>query len=445
MTFGLETLATGRSPAHLLARRLLRLRQLLAPSGSFRHRILRLFYIPALRYLDRLDQEPTADGRESAHVEAVWGLAERAKAWPLRPRVLILKVDHLGDFIVALPAMQRIRKAFPKADITLVCAPPNRELAERSGFFDRVVGFGYFAATKAEFRGITGDHLRRFDALELGEFDLAVDLRHDPDTRPLLARVRAANKAGFAAAVEDGGACMDVCLPDMEHIALADGSGRPVSADLRLNLLAAAVIDSFAPQPHPVSSLIRQPAVELPSRPFAILAPGAGSPIRIWPVDRLAKVGRALIDEYDLDLLLLGTAAQAEDCARIVNALSSGRVHNLADQSSISDLPSIIARATILVGYDSGLSHIAASLGLPTVVVMGSIGNPDVWRAEGPRAVALTTRIDCESCYLDRAEQCPIGVRCLTEITVDRVVNACNDLMAQEIGDSAVIQNVGFG
>jgi len=411
----------------------MRLRRLVAPTGSFRHRFLRHLYIPAIRYLDLLDRKLEAGPRELTRVVPVRTLAERSKTWPRQPRVLILKVDHLGDFIVALPAMQRIRRAFPEAVVTLVCAPWNRELAERSNFFDRVIGFEFFAATKAAFRGLTGDHLDRFCALELGEFDVAIDLRHDPDTRPLLALVNAASKAGFAAPVAAGGACMDISLPDMEHIAVADGSGRPVDAQLRLNLLAAAVIDSFAPQPHPTSSLVQQPTMRLPSKPFAILAPGAGSPIRIWPVDRLAKVGQALIDEYDLDVLLLGSPAQAEDCARIANTLPKGRVHDLAGQSSISDLPSIIARATILVGYDSGLSHIAASLGLPTVVVMGSIGNSDVWHVEGARAVALTTKISCQSCYLDRPEQCPIEVRCLTEITVDMVMDSCGALIAKDV------------
>ena len=421
----------GSTPAaDILSQELLHLRRWLAPSGTIRHRLLRFCYTPLIGYLQRRNLAERLRHSPGPSIVAAQSLKKRAETWPTRPRILVLKLDHIGDFVVALPAFAHIRKAFPDAVITLVCANWTRAWAENCGLFDTIVYFDFFAVTKSEFKGISQAHFDRFSSLDLGSFEVAIDLRHDPDTRPLLALVNADVRIGFAAPVEAGGQCMDIALPDMEHVSAAAGTGKPVHAELRLNLLAAALIDTFAAEAHPIRTLVGRPANLLTHRPFAILAPGAGSPIRIWPIRRLAAVGRALIERHGFDIVLIGSDLQRDDCMAISRSLPANRVHNLAGQSSIGDLPSIIDRAEIVVGYDSGVSHIAASLGVPTVAVMGSIGNPEVWRIDGLNAIALTTEIECGSCYLDDASECPFGVRCLTEITVDDVVKACESVLA---------------
>jgi ADP-heptose:LPS heptosyltransferase len=416
-------------PAVTLALELLRLRRRIAPSGTLRHRFLRFLYKPLIQYLRDRDLTKRLQELPQPAVVAAHSLKKRADKWPLRPRILLLKLDHLGDFVVALPAMARIRGAFPNAIITLVCANWNKAWAERSGLFDTVLTFDFFAATKSEFGGISQAHFERFALLQLGDFDLAIDLRHDPDTRALLELVNADIRVGFAAPSKRGGERLDIALPDMEHISRAAGTGRPVHAELRLNLLAAAVIDTFVTTTHPLHTMMKQPGVRLPDRPFAILAPGAGSPIRIWPVRRLAAVGRELIARHGFDIVLIGSNAQRDDCIIMSRDLPMNRVYNLAGRSTIDDLPSIVDRAALFVGYDSGTSHIAASLGIPTVSIMGAIGNPEVWRIHGPHAIALTSDIECASCYLNDSKECPIAVRCLTDITVNHVLDACETVL----------------
>jgi ADP-heptose:LPS heptosyltransferase len=425
-----ESLMRPDAPAMVLARQLLRIRRSIAPPDSRRERVLRWGYMPLIRALQRRQMQANAGGPPRSEVVTLSSLRTRRAGWPARPRILILKLDHLGDLIVAMPALARLRGAFPDAEITLLCASWNRAWAERSALVDRVIAFDFFATTKAEWRGATQAHFDRFAALGLGAFDLAIDLRHDPDTRPLLAQVDAGIRIGFAAPPALGGGCMDIALPDMEHISLAAGTGRPVHAELRLDTLAAAVIAALAPPPHPVRSLLPS-AVEPPTpRPFAVLAPGAGSPIRVWPIERLAAVGRMLVSRYGLDLVLVGSAAQGADCARMAEVLPPAHVRDLAGQVPIADLPALFSRASLVVGYDTGTSHLAATLGVPTVTIMGAIADAEVWRVDGERAVAITSKIACAACYLSQAAECPFDVRCMTAITEDHVLAACAKVLA---------------
>jgi len=422
------------------ARYLVTLRMRIAPTGSLRHQILRLLYVPVVGWLAQRERaaEISSDAMET-RVVPLRSPAERRRSWPARPRILLLKLDHLGDFIVGLPAMAQIRQTFPDARITLCCASWNRAWAEQSGLVDRVVTFDFFAASKAEWRGATAELYERFSRLELGRFELAIDLRHDPDTRPLLARVDAEIRAGFVAPAEDGGNLLDIALPDMEHISVACGSGRPAHAEIRLSLLAAAVSATFAPPtPHPVARIVRRHAVpSCPSGPYLILAPGAGSPIRRWSQAKFAEAGRILAARFGLSIVLIGGRSDADACDALAAALPKERTVNLAGRTDLADLPGLIQQSRLFIGCDSGTSHLAAGLGVPTVVVMGAVGAPEVWRAVGPNTVVLATDIPCGGCYLNSAEQCAFGVRCLEVITVQQVVDACESVLRHSAADAS--------
>jgi ADP-heptose:LPS heptosyltransferase len=420
------------APALIVAEVLIGLRRRIAPPGSLRERVLRVMYMPLILYLRRR-RTRARFGTVPTPVVVHWeGAGGRAEKLPAHPRILVLKLDHIGDFVVALPAFEHLRSVFPDAAITLVCASWNRAWAEALGLFDTVVSFDFFTTTNAEWRGATEKQFDAFAALPLTHYDLAIDLRHDPDTRPLLARVDATFRAGFYALPQfGGGGKLDIELPDMEHISSAAGRGRPVHAELRLLLLANAVTATFRPAPHPAPRL-RQPAAHPTpvTRPYAILAPGAGSPIRVWPVDRLTAVGRALHERHGLDLMVTGAAAQRADCEAIVRALPAGAAQNLAGRVPLAELPRLVRGAQIYVGYDTGTTHLAAALGVPTVAIISGVPDLDVWCTKGERTIVVAGRMPCSPCYLVHAEQCPYGVPCLTAVSVDHVVAACDKVLA---------------
>ena len=117
--------------------------------------------------------------------------------------ILLVKLDHVGDFFIALPAFRRIRAAFPDARITLVCGPWNEQLAQEVGLFDDVRTFSFFPEQTRETFQQTRDvswtaamHTR-FATVAAGSYDLAVDLRYDTDTRRLLTMVDAKYRAGI--------------------------------------------------------------------------------------------------------------------------------------------------------------------------------------------------------------------------------------------------------
>ena len=100
-------------------------------------------------------------------------------------RILLVKLDHIGDFITSLPAIGLVRAKFPEADITLLVGTWNQTLANRIKEVDTVITFDFFNRISEEY--INKDYLKQVGRLQKllksSKFDLAIDLRRHPETR----------------------------------------------------------------------------------------------------------------------------------------------------------------------------------------------------------------------------------------------------------------------
>jgi ADP-heptose:LPS heptosyltransferase len=414
----------NRESHHPLYAALLRFKRWLMPRGSLREKWARKVYVPLLQRtvtqpaLRRIDPNPR-----------VLLLGGRAlPRLPLGGRVLVLKLDHIGDLVVGLPALAQLRAALPDAEITLVCGGWNLALARTSGLVDHVVQFDYLGARYAGTAAERIAMIPQFAAIlaGLGEFGLAIDLRHDTDTRGLLPLVRADVRAGYAAE----GVALDIALPDMEHVALSRGE-HPLHARTRLVLLVAATLDAVRPAQRPAEVLVI-PGQTLPQGPYAVLAPGAGAPLRVWDITRMAALAQALVRRHGLRIVIVGGPDDQALGARIAAGLAPEQVTDLTGKVSLSEAPAILAGARLMVGMDSGLTHLAGSLGVATVSVHSGAATREVWRVAGDNVVVVAGDAACAPCHLALTSQCPHGVACLRVIGVADVLAACETVLARD-------------
>jgi len=127
-------------------------------------------------------------------------------------RILVLKLDHLGDFLIGIPALKQLREVFQGSQITLICGPWNVTTAEKLGVANDVRVFHYFPENAQDWDGeIAGDAIGRFREVVRGQFDIAIDLRVDEDTRPLLRHVDATLRCGIGSRQKHP--YLDVVLP----------------------------------------------------------------------------------------------------------------------------------------------------------------------------------------------------------------------------------------
>ena len=182
-------------------------------------------------------------------------------------RILALKLDHYGDFIIGLPALRALREAFPRAEIRLVCGHWNETSARASGLVDEVRCFNFFPERPTHDATVEPVPLGPFDAAVEGLWDIAIDLRVDEDTRHLLSRIDALIRCGVGSAAQFP--MLDIALPH-EHAMRAVVNG----TDHRVIFFPPDRFNSTLPHKGPLRQFGPLAAGEIIHGPFTELPTG---------------------------------------------------------------------------------------------------------------------------------------------------------------------------
>jgi len=333
--------------------------------------------------------------------------------------ILVVKVDHIGDFITSLPAIRRLKAAFPGARLTALVAPASAAIAAIEPAIDECIPFEFFfERSELGEKELTEDELAALTAqLAPYRFDVAVDLRKHLSTRHLLRCSGAMILAGFDQL--ESFPWLDVVLEWDGDKALVRKRSHIV--DDLVNLVAA--IDGaceperrlFEPGPG------RAPVAELPEhirhlfvRPVVAIHPGSGNVMRQWPVKHIPPLIDLLVEQNDVAVLLVGGRDDEDKAAAIMGQVArADRIASVAGQIPLRELPRLLAACALFIGGNSGPKHIAAASGVPTIGIHSGVVDPGEWGPVGERAVALYRDMSCAPCFLAKPEHCPRGLACV--------------------------------
>lgn len=155
-----------------------------------------------------------------------------------------------------------------------------------------------------------------------------------------------------------------------------------------------------------------------------VIAPLSNDPLRDWPLPSFARLARLCLDRLDAEISYVGIRAQRVAVNQIVRGFPPDRVRNLCGAMSWAETGELVRSATCVVANNSGVAHLAAGMGRPTVCVFGASHNPYEWMARGPSVITLHKRTGCAPCAFGQLPDCPFDKRCLREISPDTVFEA---------------------
>ncbi|MCS6771076.1 MAG: glycosyltransferase family 9 protein [Kiritimatiellae bacterium] len=280
-----------------------------------------------------------------------------------RPRFLVLRGGAIGDFIVTLPVFAALRERWPTAQIELIGYPHIAEIARVAGLVDSIGSL--HAAQIARFFALNPtipEDQRAF----IQSFDLVFNYFHDPDgtVETNLMRAGARQVISGSPIVRETHA-VDHLLKPLESLAIYAAGASP-----RIDL----------PEIERAAGRARLG----PRQPAWILHPGSGSPSKNWPAGRFIELARRLRETGRQPLFLVG---EADAAAR------EGIERNAADISllaglSIREVAQILSVASGYIGNDSGITHLAAAVGAPTLALFGPT-DPALWAPRGARVRVL--------------------------------------------------------
>jgi ADP-heptose:LPS heptosyltransferase len=282
-------------------------------------------------------------------------------------RILVLRGGALGDFIVSIPALDLLRRRWPGARMELAGNATAAVLAANRGLLDAV-----HSQHEARWGALfSADPLPPGFAAWLGSFDLVVNFWPDPEGELGRHFPIAAGQTFFTAAAHpaEGPAAAHYCRP-LRALGL-------VATDLTVRLEPRR---SGAGEP---TAAAGGPDDSRPSSDrFRIaLHPGSGSPRKNWPIERWRELARWLRRDRGADLLVVSGPAEEAD--------GLGEFGETARCLPLEELLARLAGCDLFLGHDSGVSHLAAAVGLPCLLWFGPT-DPAVWAPAGPRVHVLS-------------------------------------------------------
>lgn len=335
-----------------------------------------------------------------------------SEQWRGVKRVLAVRLDNIGDVVMLGPALRTLHEALPGVHITLMASPAGSQVAPLLPWVDDVL------TQRVVWQDASGamplDPQRELElvaTLREGRYDAALVFTSFSQSPypPAYACYLAGIPIRVGQSKEFGGSLLThraKPLPDSAHQAernlfLLESAGFEVTRrDLELRVPAAVQ--------ERVDHLLHSIGIA-PHLPFAVLAPGASCPARMYDPRRFAQVARLLVQEARLPVVVVGSERERELIAPIVEQGISG-IAPVVGQTTIPELAGIIRRAALVVANDSGPMHMADAFRRPMVILYSGTELESQW---GPRAAPtrlLRRPTPCSPCY---NFTCPYNMECL--------------------------------
>ena len=293
-------------------------------------------------------------------------------------KVLVIKLGALGDFVLALAAMKKIREAHPKAKITLLTTPPFEALAKLSPYFNTVETDG----RPEDF----GELTQMLGRLRKARYDRVYDLQTNSRTNWYFQALRPFPP-------QWNGIAFGCSLPQRNKTRQTMHTLERQADQLRAaGIWPDAPVEHGSAPPPDLSWILRRHKDARPvagaaaPRPYVLFVPGGSAhrPEKRWPVEAFAQLG-SLLKARGLDIVIIG-GPQESAMARAIQK-SVGQARDLTGRTDFAQLAVLGAKAALVVGNDTGPTHLLAAAGAPTIALFSDASDPDLCGPRGHVAV----------------------------------------------------------
>lgn len=327
---------------------------------------------------------------------------------PANPKnILVVRLDHIGDFVCTTPVIKNIKKLFPKSKITVLINSASKDIAYRDPDIDKVITFSPFYLSRGDRHSTTKGLMRVVKDVRSIGFDMGIEPRGDLLSILIMWLGGVRYRIGYG--ITGGGFLLN-------WEGRYDSSSHVI--DRNLSLLNSLGLNSFDRSPalyfnENDMSIVDDVISELKINKdrSIILHPFAGATTREWHRDNFQK----LIDHFTkegMQVLLIGTRDE------------SGGYPNVIDVRGRLNLPQLIYFIKIIgrfIGLNSGPANIAAALNVPSVIISSGTNIVEHWITDNPNVRFVYKDVSCRPC---ERKVCPKEkYECMDGITVEEVLN----------------------
>jgi heptosyltransferase-3 len=329
-------------------------------------------------------------------------------------RLLVIKLRAVGDVLLSTVVTRNLRLAFPNASIDFLTEPPSRDILAGNPHIDSTIVYDRSAMSSAGLILL----------VRKSAYDLVIDLFGNPRTA-LITRLSGARfRVGYRfrwrtyaynILVEPRGGEVHNTQFNLDALS-AIGVG---TDDRRIYFQFARSDEDF------VDEFLAR--ANLQGKFLVGLSFGGGWYTKRWDLDRFARLADRLVEELGAHIVLTwgpGQLSQAEQVSSMM--IQKGFI---PPATTLKQLGALLRRCSIVVSNDSGPMHIAAAVGTPVLGIFGPT-NP---KLQGPYGESnMTVQLDGLECLGCNLTKCPIGHRCMVELSVEVVMAHVQKLLSKQ-------------
>jgi len=270
--------------------------------------------------------------------------------------ILVIKLSAMGDFILALGAMEAIRRKHPQAKITLLTTKPFVDLGKKSGYFDEII------ETRRHNFFELGEWWKLISKLRKGCFDRVYDLQMNDRTKIYRLFLQKKARLNWSGVIKGS----NLFYPNLQWRQM-HGFDRHVEV-----LKYAGIEDVTYPDLSWMGSDIDHFNIK---KPFVLLVPGSAPsrPGKRWPARRYGGLAKYLVrDGYTV--VVLGTKDEQDVIERIKKICPE--IHDLSGCTTLFDIAAFGHHAVGAIGNDTGPIHLISMTGCPTLALFSAYSDP---------------------------------------------------------------------
>jgi heptosyltransferase-2 len=347
--------------------------------------------------------------------------------------ILVRCPNWVGDVVMATPTLRCLRETFPQARITLLLRPSAMSILEGAPWFDEAVGIEKAQGVRGFVTFIVMARL-----LRARKFDLGLLLTNSFSSALLFRLAGVRRRVGYS---RDG---RDFLLSEAVPRATRDGKFLPTyTGDTFLELCGAVgcVVRDRRPELFTTPEAERRADAIFatrgidPARPLVVVNPGASfGSSKLWAPERFAWVADRLAEAHGCAIFICGAPGERAIGERIKSLMKTPALllQDCGVPFDLGVLKSLVKRCALLLTLDSGPRHFAVAFDRPAVTLMGP-NSPLYTETPLERGEVVRVDVDCGPC---QKKVCPTDSRCMTLITQERVLEACERQMKSS-NDSA--------
>jgi hypothetical protein len=166
-----------------------------------------------------------------------------------------------------------------------------------------------------------------------------------------------------------------------------------------------------------------------------VISPVSNSELRDWGMANYARLVSLLLDRMNCRIVLVGSGGQHRQLDRILEENGQDpRITNVAGASDWFGTAEIVRAADLVIANNSGVAHLAAACGAPTLAIYSGSHQPQEWGPRGDGVRAVMALVPCSPCGYDKVEECPNDHLCMKQIAPETVADQAIAMLSDSKG-----------